>query len=63
MIGLWLDVAMMIQWMVLRLAIENEWGGGNPQRKAELMLEELMGLFATAARKNKEVYRDVSDKP
>ena len=54
---------MMIQWMVLRLAIENEWGGGNPQRKAELMLEELMGLFATAARKNKEVYRDVSDKP
>mmetsp|Transcript_2723 Transcript_2723/g.3876 ORF Transcript_2723/g.3876 Transcript_2723/m.3876 type:complete len:200 (-) Transcript_2723:231-830(-) len=33
------------QWTVVRLAVENNWGGGDSQRKLELMLEQLLPLF------------------
>ncbi|CAN0030596.1 unnamed protein product [Pylaiella littoralis] len=42
------------QWTALRLAVENNWGGGDSERKAALLEEELMNLFKT----KKEIYKD-----
>lgn len=36
--------------MVLHLAVENNWGGGDSRRKATLMLEEVLSLFQPNAR-------------
>lgn len=33
------------QWMVLHLAVTNNWGGGDSYRKATLLLEETLRLF------------------
>ncbi|CAM9206340.1 unnamed protein product, partial [Scytosiphon promiscuus] len=42
------------QWTALRLAVENNWGGGDSERKAAILEEELMNLFRT----KKEIYKD-----
>lgn len=42
------------QWTVLRLAIDNNWGGGDSVSKAALMEDELINMFKT----KKELYRD-----
>eukprot|EP00752_Nemacystus_decipiens_P009657 g8628.t1 len=42
------------QWTALRLAVENNWGGGDSERKAALLEEGLMNLFKT----KKEIYKD-----
>lgn len=42
------------QWTALRLAVENNWGGGDSERKAQLLEEELINMFKT----KKELFRD-----
>jgi hypothetical protein len=50
------------QWSGLRLAVENRWGGGDATRKAEILLEEVMEMFAKAAKKRHNVYQDVRER-
>ncbi|CBN73910.1 conserved unknown protein [Ectocarpus siliculosus] len=42
------------QWTALRLAVENNWGGGDSERKAALLEEGVMNMFKT----KKEIYKD-----
>ncbi|GAB5036899.1 Hypothetical protein NocV09_05300120 [Nannochloropsis oceanica] len=37
------------QWMVLHLAVSNNWGGGDSYRKATILLEETLRLFLPSA--------------
>ncbi|CAM9784524.1 unnamed protein product, partial [Chrysoparadoxa australica] len=42
------------QWTALTLAMENNWGGGSSQAKAERLLAELLEMFKV----KKQLYRD-----
>lgn len=33
------------QWMVLHLAVANNWGGGDSYRKATLLLEDVLKMY------------------
>mmetsp|Transcript_27419 Transcript_27419/g.43164 ORF Transcript_27419/g.43164 Transcript_27419/m.43164 type:complete len:203 (-) Transcript_27419:34-642(-) len=46
------------QWTVLRLAVENNWGEGDSNRKLELMQEQLLPLFRKQKPPEKEDIED-----
>merc|ERR1711934_962525 len=50
--------AVFFQWTVLRLAVQNSWGGGNAAEKEEALLNEVLGLFGKAQQAGKKVYAD-----
>ncbi|KAL0585816.1 hypothetical protein ABG067_004539 [Albugo candida] len=36
---------LLARWTALRMAIEGKWGGGDMQRKSEILLEEILNVF------------------
>jgi hypothetical protein len=47
--------------MVLHLAVEHGWGGGDSQRKAALFLEEVLAMFAPSSKRRRAPDQTVSE--